>query len=675
MKNKFRILKLLAALPVTMIPLVGEAQTSDSLTIEQAVELRFKTSSGKTYTLEASDDFGQWKTIGGTDYGNGRTQKRFLSVDDANQNLKFFRLNVSKNADVGFAPTSLVGNRFILNTGGFPQTVEFLQDGLAERASANGTDTVAFLYSKTSENKGTLEIVDGERRLVYSLEFTGLEAGAFRLETMLGDRIDDIDVGTFTLQSSPDLPPVPGGNQLPPVLSVPHAGVAKSDLSGLSFVFNDGGEPIWLQFEDAQIGRVIDDGEIEPFNYFIEGVTEAEQKLRIDFGNQHGLELHLAYSGECSGTYIMRETEGGDLEDVDMGTFSVSTEPIDFSAGGDDDEGDHDGDDDDEGDHEGDDDDEGDHDGDDDDEGDHEGDDDDEGDHDGDDDDEGDHDGDDDDEGDHDGDDDDEGDHDGDDDDEGDHDGDDDDEGDHDGDDDDEGDHDGDDDDEGDHDGDDDDEGDHDGDDDDEGDHDGDDDDEGDHDGVGEGESEESQDSDEEDGDVYPLVAILSGTANSDKLQGFESDDHVTGGAGSDLFPLTLGSDLIVDFNPIEDVIDVGDFGRASDGFEVLTSLASLAANSEEVTDEFGVPSLVIDVDGDAGDSSTTLAGVTLADLNEGNVFFGLGGDSIPPLEFTHIAETLVTYSNGDVILFPAHDLDHHPVEGRLISQGIEKNE
>ena len=584
MRNKVTYLKLLAALPVSMIHFEAEAQPTDSLAIEQAVELRFKTSKGKIYTLEGSDDFDQWRAIGGTGYGNGRIQKHFLSVGDANQNLKFFRLNVSDNAESGFAPVSLAGTRFILNTGGFPLSVDFLADGLAERASANGMDAVAFQYSKTSEDKGILEIEDGTRRLVYSLEFTGAEAGAFRLETMLGDRIDDIDVGTFTLQSAVNLPPVPGGSELPPVASVPHAGLVKSDLSGLSFVFNDGGEPIWVQFEDAQKGRVIDDDEIESFVYRIEDVTEAEQKLLIDFGDDYGLELNLAYSGECSGTYIMREIEGGDLEDVDMGTFSVSTEPIDVP---DDKDGDHDGDDDDDED----------------------------------------------------------GDHDGDDDDE---------DGDHD--DDEDGDHDGDDDDE---------DGDHD--DDEDGDHDGDDDDEdGDHDGGEDGHSE--------GGDEYPIVAILSGSDRSEKLQGFESDDSVTGGAGADLFPLTLGTDVITDFNPLEDMIDVGDFARASDGFETLTSLASLASHSAEITDESGNPSLVIDVDGTAGNSSTTLLGVTLADLNEANVFFGLGASPIPPLVFTHIAEILVTFSSGDVVLFPAHDLEHHPVEGQLISLGIGKD-
>ena len=173
---------------------------------------------------------------------------------------------------------------------------------------------------------------------------------------------------------------------------------------------------------------------------------------------------------------------------------------------------------------------------------------------------------------------------------------------------------------------------------------------------------------------MYPLVAVLSGTTQSEKLQGFESDDTVTGGGGPDLFPLTTGDDLITDFDPSEDMIDVGDFARASDGFGVLDSLAAIAANSSEVVDERGVRALVIDVDGKLGDSTTTIVGVGIAELTENNVFFGLGESSIPPLEFTYIAEFLVTYSNGDVVLFPAHDLSRHPIEGLLISRGLGNN-
>ena len=301
------------------------AQGNEPLAIEQAVELRFKTSRGKTYTLQGSDDFNEWRNLGAAGYGDGKIKKHFLSVDDAEQNLRFFRLNVEEDQGDDVAAGDLIGKRFILNTGGFPQTIDFVSENQANRSSANAMDTVDYEYSKTGPGSGGLEIVSGDSRLRYSLEFTGREAGAFRLETFRGERIDDIDVGTFTVLSMPIAPPVPG--EMPPLPSA-EPGLAKSVISGLSFVFNDGGEPIWLQFQDEMNGRAIDDDDVEAFAYSIEPINEAEQVLRLDFGDEFQMELHLAYSGECSGTYILREIEDGNLDDVDMGTFSVSSEPI-----------------------------------------------------------------------------------------------------------------------------------------------------------------------------------------------------------------------------------------------------------------------------------------------------------------------------------------------------------
>ncbi|MDA7667513.1 hypothetical protein N8611_00750 [bacterium] len=557
---------LLMGIAASLLHVGSDVHAAETLEIDQAVELRFQTRSGKKYTLQGSNDFNSWKTIGKAGYGNGGIQKRFVSVDDASENLKFFRLEVLEESNVGFAPVSIVGARYILNTGGFPETIDFRAIGEAERASANGTSLAKFQYSKTDDDRARLELFEGMGRELYLIEYTGSEAGAFRLETYRGEQLDDVDVGTFTVQTAISAPPVPGGVNAPPLPTAGQGGVAKSQLSGLSFVFHDGGEPIWLQFEDASNGRAIDDDDLLPFTYLIEPVSEAEQILRVDLDGDEELEFYLSYSGECSGTYILRETENGELDDVDMGTFSVSSEPIPVHHGDDDDdEGDHDGDDDDG-----------------------------------------------------------------------------------------------------------------------EGDHDGDDDDDDDDDdefpfieengGTFSIEHEEGGVDQNGEKDVYPLVAILSGTARSEKLQGFESDDTVTGGSGSDLFPLTTGDDLITDFDPSVDMIDVGDFARASDGFGVLVSLVAIAENSSEIVDERGVKALVIDVDGKLGDSTTTILGVGIADLTEDNVFFGLGGSSIPPLEFTHIAEFLVTYSNGDVVLFPAHDLKRHPIEGQLISQGLGNN-
>ena len=201
---------------------------------------------------------------------------------------------------------------------------------------------------------------------------------------------------------------------------------------------------------------------------------------------------------------------------------------------------------------------------------------------------------------------------------------------------------------------------------------DGDETDEGDDD-AGDGNETDEGDDDADDGDdsaesdIFAVNGTLIGSSESEKLQGFESDDTITGNDGADLFPFTAGNDVITDFNPAEDMIDVGDFARESDDFAVLTSLEAIAANSTQSTVD-GESALVIDVDGEQGDSTTTLIGVTIDDLNESNVFFGLNGESIPPLDFTHIPETTVTLNDGTVARFAGHDLSVHPLPFELVS-------
>ncbi|MCP4854720.1 MAG: hypothetical protein GY903_09530, partial [Fuerstiella sp.] len=190
----------------------------------------------------------------------------------------------------------------------------------------------------------------------------------------------------------------------------------------------------------------------------------------------------------------------------------------------------------------------------------------------------------------------------------------------------------------------------------------------------GDDEAEDGDDTEDGDdeagvdiGDVFAVTGRLVGTPESEKLQGYESDDRITGGSGPDLFPLTAGNDVVTDFQPTEDVIDVGDFARASDEFGVLTSLDAIAANSTQAT--IGEQTaLVIDVDGESGSSSTALLGVTINDLNSDNVFFGLGDTSIPPLDFTHLPEATVTLNDGTVARIPGHDLSVHPLPFELVS-------
>lgn len=158
------------------------------------------------------------------------------------------------------------------------------------------------------------------------------------------------------------------------------------------------------------------------------------------------------------------------------------------------------------------------------------------------------------------------------------------------------------------------------------------------------------------DDEGFVSLVILGTDDIDDKQQGMFTDDFSRGGAGRDLHPLTEGQDIIADFDPILDMIDVGDFARPGDEFETLTSLEAIAALSTQITLN-GQTALLIDVDADLGNSTTTMLGITIDDLNSDNVFFGLGGTSIPPQPVTWASAQCVTMDTGCMFVIPGHEV------------------
>ena len=158
------------------------------------------------------------------------------------------------------------------------------------------------------------------------------------------------------------------------------------------------------------------------------------------------------------------------------------------------------------------------------------------------------------------------------------------------------------------------------------------------------------------DEEGFVSTVILGTDDINDRLQGMSTDDTITGGDGFDLHRFTEGQDVITDFHPAKDMIDVGEFARPSDGFGTLQSLADIAALSTQTIID-GQLALVIDVDGPLGDSTTTMLGITMDDLNTDNVFFGLEGSSNPPQPVTWAPARCVTRDTGCTFTIAGHEV------------------
>ncbi|MEM8668156.1 MAG: hypothetical protein AAGG48_11610 [Planctomycetota bacterium] len=180
------------------------------------------------------------------------------------------------------------------------------------------------------------------------------------------------------------------------------------------------------------------------------------------------------------------------------------------------------------------------------------------------------------------------------------------------------------------------------------------------------GDDEQGDDEQGENGNPFIVGSELIGSDESEEVIGFESDDTLTGGDGGDVFWVTAGDDVITDFNPDQDVLKVSDFANGEDGIATLTSLGAIAALSEQITID-GETALVIDVDGDQGDSQTTLIGITIDDLTEENVYFE-PDESDLPVDVTHLPMTTIQLSDGTIAEFEGHDFEVHPLPFQLVS-------
>ncbi|MEM6676525.1 MAG: hypothetical protein AAF675_01505 [Pseudomonadota bacterium] len=174
-----------------------------------------------------------------------------------------------------------------------------------------------------------------------------------------------------------------------------------------------------------------------------------------------------------------------------------------------------------------------------------------------------------------------------------------------------------------------------------------------------------------EEDDVFPVRMRLAGGPTNDLIEGDWSDDVMSGGAGRDLFVVTPGSDIIVDFKPGEDILEVGDFARSEDGFGTLRSMADIRRLSTSTVME-GKSATAIALAPGESDWAVVLVGVSPRQLTRESIFFGLEAPDDPEVELTHWPAREVRMSDGSVVHFPRYGLEDRPPAGRLI-QGSDK--
>lgn len=88
------------------------------------------------------------------------------------------------------------------------------------------------------------------------------------------------------------------------------------------------------------------------------------------------------------------------------------------------------------------------------------------------------------------------------------------------------------------------------------------------------------RDEEPDEDEIWPEAIRMIGGPHADFFEGEWSDETMTGGPGPDLFVVTPGQDIITDFDPSEDLLDLGDFARLEDGFGLLRSFGEIDRKS-----------------------------------------------------------------------------------------------
>lgn len=172
-------------------------------------------------------------------------------------------------------------------------------------------------------------------------------------------------------------------------------------------------------------------------------------------------------------------------------------------------------------------------------------------------------------------------------------------------------------------------------------------------------------DTDQTSVDLEIEQIFVLGTDERDLLEGEWSDDISEGGLSRDSFFLTPGRDVILDFQPGEDVLDMTNFIFSDFEFPVLSTPQEVLRASR-IVERDGVFGAEIDLDGDAGDWSVFLEGVNPRDLSAEDIIFP--SDAEPRFPPVNQAERRILLSDGSIVKIPARGLWLDPVDPVLES-------
>lgn len=263
--------------------------------IRKAMEFSFPAEPGKAYELQGTKDGLTWEQAAGPFFGNGGAIEGFFPVEPESGGIRFrdYRVRELDAAELGPAPATLKATTVVLNDGGRPREVIFLDEsrGLL-KLDADHLRTFTYSFRRVSGGGLSLGLTYfDDSRATLELDFSSPRVGGYQF---MDATTRDEDRGGFSLH--------PGRlRSREPTDTRPNA--LPTQLAGKDIVFSQAGAVTVMRFtSDFEVSLKQPDGTTEVRQYSYDPSTPLKATLDIIMPQGISLRGEMSLSSETSGT-------------------------------------------------------------------------------------------------------------------------------------------------------------------------------------------------------------------------------------------------------------------------------------------------------------------------------------------------------------------------------------
>lgn len=284
--------------------------------IGHAVEVAFQSVPGQVYVVESSVDNASWFKVGDPWFGDGSRVVDLISYRQTGERSKFFRVRVEDASKVGIGPVSLAGNTYLLNDGGEPQTLRFLNavTGVLQSGGETGRN-FRYGYLKTGPKSGRLQMLFGsgeQESETVVMSFETDSVGSFQSERHEEGVLEERDAGTFSRIYIEGDAVVDTGASHP----------APGELAGYALILFAGDQSSLIRVLNDTIVKESTLNTSASYTYDY-AASQGIGRLSVRKGHEKSDFYEFRFTSLGTGDFKRTRYADGKLKDADAGVFSV----------------------------------------------------------------------------------------------------------------------------------------------------------------------------------------------------------------------------------------------------------------------------------------------------------------------------------------------------------------